>query len=144
MPHRNISEVIKGRSFPALTSDWSVREASILMREWRSSAVLIVKDGHLEGILTERDIVFKAIALNLDPSSTPIAVVMTRDVVSIDAERPLGHALHLMFEGGFRHVPVVNCLGVPVGIVTAQDALAIEAVTMVEELVRREEIAAIL
>lgn len=144
MPHRKISEILNGRSFPALTSDWSIREASILMREWKSSAVLILKEGFIEGILTERDIVFKAIALNLDPASTPVSVVMTRNVISIRDEKPLGHAMHLMYEGGFRHVAVVNHFGAPVGIVSAQDALDIEAVSLLEELVRREEIAVVL
>lgn len=73
-----------------------------------------------------------------------------RDVIrdkrwqSVTADHPLGHALHLMYEGGFRHVPVVDAAGRPLGIVAARDALGLEACQFGQELERREEITVIL
>jgi CBS domain-containing protein len=49
-----------------------------------------------------------------------------------------------MYEGGFRHVPVVDAAGHPVGLISARDALGLDAMQFEEELVRREEIAVIL
>lgn len=144
MPNRRISEVIGQRAFPTATSTTSIREAAIIMKEWRSSALLVIDDGRLVGICTERDIVFRVVAVASDPSQTPVASVMTRDVQTIHADRPFGHALHLMYEGGFRHIPVLDRQGVPVGILSAHDALDVDGLQMEQELVRREEISVIL
>ena len=65
---------------------------------------------------------------------------MTSHPVTISADKPLGHALHLMFEGGFRHVPVVRN-GKPVGVVSARDALGSEMLEFESELRQRDDIA---
>jgi CBS domain-containing protein len=144
MPNRQISEVIGNRPFPTVAQNTSVREVSLIMREWHSSAALVMDKGCLLGICTERDIVFKAIALGNDPAQTSVATVMTRGIQTIHKDKPFGHALHLMYEGGFRHLPVVDDDGVPVGLVSARDALDIDRIEMAHDLIRREEITIIL
>lgn len=144
MPNRRVSEVIGQRPFPCITSTTSIRDAAVIMKEWHSSAVLIVEDGLLLGICTERDIVFRVIAQACDPSLILAGTIMTRDVQTIHPSRPFGHALHLMYEGGFRHLPVVDWSGHPVGLLAAHDALDADGLQMEQELVRREEIAVIL
>jgi CBS domain-containing protein len=57
---------------------------------------------------------------------------------------PFGHALHLMYEGGFRHVPVVDIAGRPVGLLSAREALSSDALEFGRDLERREEITVIL
>jgi len=49
-----------------------------------------------------------------------------------------------MYEGGFRHMPVVDDSGVPVGLLSAQDALMQDGISLEQELVRREEITVVL
>lgn len=144
MPNRKISEVIGQRPFPSITSSTSVRDAAIIMREWHSSAVLILEDDLLIGICTERDIVFRVVAQASDPSLIQVGTIMTRDVQTIQPSKPFGHALHLMYEGGFRHLPVVDWSGRPVGLLAAHDALDVDGLQMEQELVRREEITVIL
>lgn len=144
MSNRKISEVIGHRPFPSITKSTSVRDAAIIMREWQSSAVLIVEDGLLIGICTERDIVFRVVAQDCDPSLIQVGTIMTCDVQTIHASKPFGHALHLMYEGGFRHLPVVDWHGRPVGLLAAHDALDADGLQMEQELVRREEITVIL
>jgi CBS domain-containing protein len=68
---------------------------------------------------------------------------MTADPQTIEPDRPFAHALHMMFEGGFRHVPVVE-RGKPLGMVSARDALALEAEEFEAALQRREHIREIL
>ena len=65
---------------------------------------------------------------------------MTRDPQTITQDKPFGHALHMMYEGGFRHVPVVED-GVPIGIVSARDVLGPELEEFACDLQRREHIA---
>lgn len=61
----------------------------------------------------------------------------------MSADRPFGHALHLMYEGGFRHVPVVE-RGRPIGMISARDALGPELQEFASELETREHIEEIL
>jgi signal-transduction protein with cAMP-binding, CBS, and nucleotidyltransferase domain len=68
---------------------------------------------------------------------------MTPRPQTIHPDKPFGHALHLMLEGGFRHVPVVED-GRPMGMVSACDALGPELEQFVSELRDREHIGEIL
>lgn len=145
MPNRLISEVIEGRNFVAVTSKASVREAAKLMKAKHTSAVLVLdRKERLVGICTERDIVFNVVADGLDLDRTPVDVVMTENPMTIGPAKPLGHALHMMFEGKFRHVPVVDDGGHPLGMLAAQDALDSDGLDLERDLVRREEITVIL
>lgn len=144
MPNRRVSEVIGNRPFPTVKLATTVREVAIIMKEWHSSAVLVVENGVLLGICTERDIVFRAIASGCIPASTLVNAIMTCNVQTIGPDRPFGHALHLMYEGGFRHIPVVDRSGRPLGLLAAHDALDMDGLQMEQELVRREEITSIL
>ncbi|AKU11187.1 putative inosine-5-monophosphate dehydrogenase related protein [Azoarcus sp. CIB] len=98
----------------------------------------------MRGILTERDIVFRVVAQGLDPAATSVESIMTTQVQTIHKNKPFGHALHLMYEGGFRHMPVVDDGGTPVGLLAAHDALDIDGLQLEHDLVRREEISVIL
>lgn len=144
MPYRPIREVIGNRPFPSVPPSLTIRECSFIMKEWHSSAVLVIKEDKLLGILTERDIVFRCVALSCPLDDIAVEKVMTTKVHCINQDKPFGHALHLMFEGGFRHMPVVDDAGTPVGLVSAQDALAIDGYQLEQELVRREEITVVL
>ena len=145
MPTRPISEVIHNRAFVAVPSHISVRDAALLMKSHHTSAVMVVNSRKmLTGICTERDIVMEVICKARDPEHTPVASIMTEHPRTVSASKPLGHALHMMYEGGFRHVPVIDTVGRPIGILTARDALRGDALDFADDLVRREEITVIL
>lgn len=144
MPNRSVSTLIRDRFFIAAPLDLDVLSAATLMRQHALGAVLVVDNGHLIGICTERDIVFDVVANGLDPAATPVSAVMTRDPVAVGPDMPFGHALHLMFEGGFRHVPVVGLHGEVLGVVSARDALELDMIRFKRELDTREAITEIL
>ena len=123
--------------------DLTVAAASRLMRHKRVGALLVVDEGRLAGIFTERDALFRVIAEGRSPESTRLAEVMTPNPRTIAPDRPFGHALHLMHEGEFRHVPVVEN-GRPLGMVSARDALGPELAAFGVEMLHREDIARIL
>ncbi|THF63438.1 CBS domain-containing protein [Pseudothauera rhizosphaerae] len=144
MPARKISEVVRGQPILTARGTISVREASRLMTERRVGSIMIVAgDGRLAGIFTERDALARVLADGLDPDRTPIEDVMTRDPLALTPSQPLGHALHLMHDNGFRHVPVVED-GRPVGMISARDALGLEMVAFEAELEQRETITELL
>ena len=103
-------------------------------------AILVVDDGRLVGIVTERDIVFRVVAKGLDPGAATLAEVMTPDPITIAPSRPFGYALVVMHHEGFRHLPVVEG-GKPVGIVSARSALDPELEEFASEKSRREHFA---
>jgi CBS domain-containing protein len=100
----------------------SVRQAAKMMAAKKVGAVLVVEQDRLLGIFTERDALYRVIAPGLDPDRTPLGDVMTPSPRTVAPEKSFGHAMLLMHENGFRHLPVVRD-GKPVGIVSARSAL---------------------
>jgi len=117
----------------------TVGEAAKQMAKSQVGAVLIVDDGNLIGIFTERDAVFRVIAQDRDLRATRLGDVMTRDPMTVDPDKSFGYALLLMHEKGFRHVPVVD-KGKLVGIVSARNALDPDLEEFAAEARRREHI----
>jgi CBS domain-containing protein len=87
-------------------------------------AVLVEDNGSLAGILTDRDIVVRAIAERKDPSSTKVGDVASRDVSSLTPDQTVDDAIKIVRQQNVRRIPVVQD-GRPAGIVSIGD-LAIE------------------
>jgi CBS domain-containing protein len=115
----------------------SVLRATKLMAQKNVGAVMVIDNDQLVGIFTERDVVFRVVASGLDPAKTQLADVMTVNPFTIDPEKPLGYALLLMHEKGFRHLPVIEA-GKPIGIVSARSAMDPDLEEFVSEAQRRE------
>ena len=125
MPQRPIRNLIARQKILTAGKETTVGEAARLMKKMKLGAVMVVEKEKLIGIFTERDAVFRVLAENRDPKTTRLAEVMTAKPQTITPDRPFGHALHLMYESGFRHVPVVEH-GRPVGMVSGRDVLGPE------------------
>ena len=93
-------------------------DAVRLMREHRMGCVLVVEDERVVGILTERDLLLKLDAPGLD---RPVRDLMTPDPEVLSPDHAIVYALNKMSVGGFRHVPLVDDAGRPVGIVSVKD-----------------------
>jgi CBS domain-containing protein len=139
MTHRSIGGVIGGQNIVCTAASISVAEAARLMKANRVGSLMVVEGERLIGIFTERDALFRVLAEGRDAEQTLLQEVMTANPQTIDADRPVSHALHMMYEGGFRHVPVV-ANGRPVGMISARDALAPEVQAFEAEQVQREHI----
>ncbi len=135
-PVRNVMEQRKLLTAPPQTT---VLQAAVMMAKKHVGAVLVVDEGRLVGIFTERDAVFRVIARKLDPATTQLADVMTRDPKTISPEKSFGYAMLLMREHHCRHLPVVEN-GKPVGIVSARNALDPDLEEFVAEERRRKHI----
>lgn len=144
MPQRPIRDIIAGQTILSASAQTTVSEAARLMRDCKVGALMVVEEaGRLVGIFTERDALFRVLGEKRDPQTTRLAEVMTRDPQTVDPDKPLGHALHMMYEGGFRHVPVVES-GLPLGIVSVRDALGPEMEEFESDLQRREHLREVL
>ena len=78
MSYRPIHQVLGNRPFPTVAPNNSIRECAFIMKEWKSSAVLVVDGDQLLGIFTERDIVFRCVALSCPLDTIQVAHVMTK------------------------------------------------------------------
>jgi CBS domain-containing protein len=139
MPNRPVRQLIKNQRILTASASMSVAEAAAAMREARVGAIMVLSGPQLAGIFTERDALYRVLAAAKDPKKTRLGEVMTVDPDTIGPDMPFGHALHIMFERGFRHVPVVEN-GLPIGMVSARDALGPEMEQFQAELREREHL----
>ena len=138
---RPVRSVIRRRNVLEAPPETTVRRAAALMAKRNVGAVMVIEDGRLAGIFTERDVVVRVVARGLDPAATRLADVMTRKPRTIGPNTTFGRAILLMHDHGFRHLPVVEN-GVPIGIVSARSAMDPELEEFVAEAQRRRHFAA--
>ena len=87
----------------------TVAEAVAVMAEREVGAVLIMnEDGLVSGIFTERDVVVRVVQNGRNPATTPISMVMTRDVTFVTPGTTIEAALSLMYVKRFRHLLVID------------------------------------
>ena len=125
MTNRNISFIVKNQDPLMLRPTDTVQRACKAMCERSVGAVLVTDaHAHLKGIFTGRDAV-QVIADGGDPAHVHLSAVMTRDPDTIAPDRTAIEALHMMCDGGYRHLPVVVD-GKVVGIVSRSDFKGLE------------------
>lgn len=98
----------------------SVANAAKKMSENSIGAVLVVTDGRLDGLFSERDLLTRVIAQGKQPTDTKVGDVLTSSMVTVKADTHIRRCAELFREGAFRHLPVVDG-DRPIGIVSARD-----------------------
>src|SRR5262245_56239905 len=96
----------------------TVADAVTMMRENRCGCVLVCDVKTVVGIFTERDLLRRVVAAG-KPWDTPLAEVMTPDPTCVQAKDPIRQAVRRMEQGGYRHLPVLDENGRPVGVLSA-------------------------
>jgi CBS domain-containing protein len=102
----------------------TVHDAVQKMLARRQAGVLVVDDrGKLVGIFTERDVLNRVVAKDLDVRRTRLSAVMTPNPEALGIGQRVAYAVHCMSVAGYRTVPLVDADGHPVGIVTVSDVM---------------------
>jgi CBS domain-containing protein len=104
----------------ALPPGAMLRDAVRAMNQNRTGCVCVVEEGRLIGIFTERDLLRLSLR-DVDPAATPLGKVMTASPETLRPEDGIALALNRMTVGGFRHIPLIDSDGRPVGIVAMRD-----------------------
>jgi CBS domain-containing protein len=104
----------------AVPLDVTLAEAAKIMRDHAIGDVLVTSNGQLCGVLTDRDIVVRAVAESRDPRRTSVGDVCSADIATIDPDADADEAAALMRSRAVRRLPVVNSRA-PVGIVSMSD-----------------------
>jgi CBS domain-containing protein len=101
--------------------DGSLRQASCEMKAYGIGFLPVCDEGRLVGIVTDRDIVVRALAANLDPAETRARAVMTADPVWCRDDDELADGVRLMESRRVRRVPVLDRANKLVGVLSLDD-----------------------
>tara|TARA_R110000787_G_scaffold285461_4_gene401225 strand:+ start:51098 stop:51544 length:447 start_codon:yes stop_codon:yes gene_type:complete len=108
MQRNIIPDIVQPTDVACATLDETIGHAAAAMRERKIAALVINdSDGKLSGIVTERDIVFRAVAVGMDPTTAKISDIMTPNPDTLAPGDSAADALELMQTRGYRHLPVV-------------------------------------
>jgi CBS domain-containing protein len=125
-----VYELVKDRRVYSIEADRTVLEAARLMMEHSIGALPVLTAGELVGILSERDIMNRVVAVGRQPGTTRVSEVMTARPRTVSSQETIENCLFLMREFGFRHLPI--CDGKELkGLVSSRDIL-------LRQLVERE------
>jgi CBS domain-containing protein len=117
-----LSELIKDRKVYSIDSARTVLEAARFMMEHNVGALPVLRNGELVGILSERDIMNRVVAVGRTPGTTAVSEVMTANPRSVPADETIEECLFIMREFGFRHLPIVEGKDLK-GLVSLRDVL---------------------
>jgi CBS domain-containing protein len=97
---------IKGHQVFSVAPQDSVLRAIEIMATRHVGALLVMKEGALLGIISERDYARKVILKNRSSHDTPVSDIMTSPAISVTPDDTVHHCMELMTEKRFRHLPV--------------------------------------
>jgi len=111
---------VKGNQFYSVAPTDSVLQAIEIMANRHIGALLVMNQGTLLGIISERDYARKVILKNRSSHDTPVGDIMTAPAVTVTPHDTVHHCMQLMTEHRFRHLPVIDSCWV-VGILSIGD-----------------------
>lgn len=116
----------KGPHVWTIGPEASVLQAALLMNEHKIGALVVLDQGRIAGMFTERDVLHRVVAQEREPSRTQVADVMTTEVVCCSPGTTVEEARSAMRDRRIRHLPVVNENGL-LGLVSIGDLNAYQA-----------------
>jgi CBS domain-containing protein len=113
----------KGGDIISIPSDATVYSAIELMADKRIGALLVVDEGQLVGVVSERDYARKVILMGRSSKDTFVREIMTRDPITIRCDTSVDEAMRAMTENRIRHLPVINSQGKIAGVLSIGDVV---------------------
>lgn len=110
----------KGRALHTVPTNVTVIEAVQKMNQHKVGAILVMDGDQLSGIFTERDVLTRVIAGSLDPKTTPLARVMTANVLTVAPDITVQEVMDIFADKRCRHLPVIDG-GKVVGLISIGD-----------------------
>ncbi len=117
-----LRDLVKDRKLYSVQASHTVLEAARYMMEHNIGAVPVLRNGGLAGILSERDIMNRVVAIGRMPGTTAVSEVMTANPRAVAADESIDECLFIMREFGFRHLPVMDGTQLK-GVVSLRDVL---------------------
>ena len=98
----------KGSDIYSVPAAATVADAVREMNRQKIGCVLVMDDGRIAGIFTERDVLTRVVANEIDPKATSVARVMTPEVNTVAPEATLDEVMTIFAEKRCRHLPVIE------------------------------------
>jgi CBS domain-containing protein len=131
---RTVDSLIAGQELFSVAAESNVLDVARFMVEKRVGAVVVLADGRLAGIFSERDLMKRVVVAGREAAATPVADVMTKEVVTGLRGDTYGACIEKMRARRCRHLPVVDADGRPEGMVSLRDLLQVDLSEKAEEL----------
>ena len=139
LAYRSLSRILgaKPRAVWAVSPTDSILTALQVMADKKIAFLVVLDQGGMVGVVSERDFVGRVILAKKSPEATPVADIMVREVITVDLSSTFGDCLNLMHQHNIRYLPVIDD-GKPITVISIRDLLN-EAVTYQEKIVAELE-----
>jgi CBS domain-containing protein len=117
-----LRDLVKDRKVYSIEATRSVLEAARFMMEHNVGALPVLRNGQLAGIVSERDIMNRVVAVGRTPGTTAVSEIMTANPRAVALDETIEECLFIMREFGFRHLPIVDDKELK-GLVSLRDVL---------------------
>jgi CBS domain-containing protein len=117
----------KGFSIYVVPPTATVLEAVEQMNLHRCGGIMVMDQGKVRGIFTERDVLRRVVGQRRDPASTAVSEVMTKDLICCSPETDIDEISYIMLEKRVRHLPVCDQDGDLLGMISIGDVNAFHA-----------------
>jgi CBS domain-containing protein len=114
---------VVSRSNPVVDEQTTLDEVLRQMRAGKHGSALVTRAGKLSGIFTERDVLMKIAGRPIDLGHTPVAAYMTPNPQTLPVDATVAYALNKMVIEGFRHLPLMDAQGSPIGVVSMREVV---------------------
>lgn len=127
MPSAHDILMSKGVEIHTIRPEATVLDATQRMNQYKIGALVVMQDNQVVGIFTERDVLRRVVADQLDPQQVHVAEVMTTDVICAEPDTDLDEAASIMKTRRIRHLPICGADGRLLGIISMGDINALYA-----------------
>lgn len=98
----------KSSAVHSVSPDVTVADAVAEMNRHRVGSIVVLNNGRLAGIFTERDVLKRVVGAGIDPTTTQVSSVMTSELVTVRPETTVGEAMDLFTNRRCRHLPLLQ------------------------------------
>jgi CBS domain-containing protein len=128
-----LKDILQERAWFSAEIGQSVAEVARVMVARNVGAILVLENGELRGVFSERDLMTRVVVAGLDPAQTPVDLVMSTHLSTIQETATLDDAMGLMRQCNCRHLPVMRGEQVA-GFISMRDLMLFELERKTDEL----------
>lgn len=128
----SLKDLLRDRQLFFVEPAWTVSQVARRMSELPVGAILVLEQGQLRGLFSERDLMMRVVVAGLNPDQTPVGDVMSTELATIEETATSGSAMEMMQHHNCRHLPVTRG-PVVVGMISMRDLMNHELELKIEE-----------
>ena len=129
----HVRDIVGNRVLFSVQENETVAQVARQMADFHVGAILVMDYGQLRGVFSERDLMLRVVLQRLDPETTPVGVVMSTQLTTVDEAATTEEAMEAMHRHSCRHLPVTRGVEV-VGFLSMRDLMDFQLARQTEEL----------